>query len=38
VPIGSLGDSFSAFFNAVGDFFDSLAAIQWLALLVALST
>jgi uncharacterized membrane protein YbhN (UPF0104 family) len=36
VPIGSLGDSFSAFFNAVGDFFDSLAAIQWLALLVAL--
>ena len=36
VPLGSLGDSFSAFFNAVGDFFDSLAAIQWLALLPAL--
>jgi len=37
VPLGSLGDSFSAFFNAVGDFFDSLAAIQWLALLPALA-
>jgi glycosyltransferase 2 family protein len=36
VPIGSLGDSFSAFFNAVGDFFDSLAAIQWLSLFIAL--
>jgi uncharacterized membrane protein YbhN (UPF0104 family) len=36
VPLGSLGDSFSAFFNAVGDFFDSLAAIQWLSLLIAL--
>jgi uncharacterized membrane protein YbhN (UPF0104 family) len=36
VPLGSLGDSFSAFFNAVGDFFDSLAAINWAALFVAL--
>jgi uncharacterized membrane protein YbhN (UPF0104 family) len=36
VPLGSLGDSFTAFFNAVGDFFDSVAAIQWFALLVAL--
>jgi uncharacterized membrane protein YbhN (UPF0104 family) len=36
VPLGSLGDSFSAFFDAVGDFFGSLAAIQWLALLPAL--
>jgi uncharacterized membrane protein YbhN (UPF0104 family) len=36
VPLGSLGDSFSAFFNAVGDFFDSLAAIQWLSLFFAL--
>jgi uncharacterized membrane protein YbhN (UPF0104 family) len=36
VPLASLGDSFSAFFNAVGDFFGSLAAIKWLALFVAL--
>jgi uncharacterized membrane protein YbhN (UPF0104 family) len=36
VPLASLGDSFSAFFNAVGNFFDSLAAIQWLSLFVAL--
>jgi uncharacterized membrane protein YbhN (UPF0104 family) len=36
VPLGSLGDSFDAFFDAVGDFFGSLAAIQWLALLPAL--
>jgi len=34
--LGSLGDSFSAFFDAVGDFLGSLAAIQWLSLLVAL--
>ena len=36
MPLGSLGDSFTAFFDAVGDFFDSLAAIQWFALLLAL--
>ena len=36
MPLGSLGDSFSAFFDAVGDFFDSLAAIQWLSLFFAL--
>jgi uncharacterized membrane protein YbhN (UPF0104 family) len=36
VPVASLGDSFSSFFNAVGDFFDSLAAIQWLSLIIAL--
>jgi uncharacterized membrane protein YbhN (UPF0104 family) len=36
VPFASLGDSFSAFFDAVGDFFDSLAAIQWLSLFFAL--
>jgi uncharacterized membrane protein YbhN (UPF0104 family) len=36
VPLGSLGDSFSAFFDAVGDFFGSLAAIQWFALLLGL--
>jgi uncharacterized membrane protein YbhN (UPF0104 family) len=37
VPLGSIGDSFSAFFDAVGDFFGSLAAIQWLSLLVGLT-
>jgi uncharacterized membrane protein YbhN (UPF0104 family) len=36
VPFASLGDSFSAFFDAVGSFFDSLAAIQWLSLFIAL--
>jgi uncharacterized membrane protein YbhN (UPF0104 family) len=36
VPVASIGDSFSAFFNAVGDFFDSVAAIHWPALLLAL--
>ncbi|HEY6691716.1 MAG TPA: lysylphosphatidylglycerol synthase transmembrane domain-containing protein [Solirubrobacteraceae bacterium] len=36
MPLASLGDSFSAFFNAVGDFFDSVAAIQWLSLFIAL--
>jgi uncharacterized membrane protein YbhN (UPF0104 family) len=36
VPLGSLADSFTAFFNAVGDFFGSLAAIQWLSLFIAL--
>jgi hypothetical protein len=37
VQLASLGDSFSAFFDAVGDFFGSLAAIQWLSLLIALA-
>ena len=36
MPLASLGDSFSAFFDAVGDFFGSLAAIQWLSLFFAL--
>jgi uncharacterized membrane protein YbhN (UPF0104 family) len=38
VPLASLGDSFSAFFDAVGDFFGSLAAIQWFALLLGLAS
>jgi uncharacterized membrane protein YbhN (UPF0104 family) len=37
VPFGSLGDSFDAFFDAVGDFVDSLAAIKWGALILALT-
>jgi glycosyltransferase 2 family protein len=36
VLLGSLGDSFDAFFDAVGDFFGSLAAIQWLSLFFGL--
>jgi uncharacterized membrane protein YbhN (UPF0104 family) len=36
VLIASLGDSFSSFFNAVGDFFSNLARVSWLALLLAL--
>ena len=32
----ALGDSFSSFFDAVGSFFSNLAAVQWLALLLAL--
>ena len=36
MPLASIGDSFDAFFDAVGDFFGSLAAIQWLALFPAL--
>jgi uncharacterized membrane protein YbhN (UPF0104 family) len=33
----SLGDSFSSFFHAVGDFGSQLAAVHWLALLLALA-
>ncbi|MGH2947353.1 MAG: lysylphosphatidylglycerol synthase transmembrane domain-containing protein [Solirubrobacteraceae bacterium] len=36
MSLGSLGDSFSSFFDAVGEFFGSLAAIHWGALLLAL--
>jgi uncharacterized membrane protein YbhN (UPF0104 family) len=36
VPLANLGDSFSSFFNAVGDFFSNLAKVSWLALLLAL--
>jgi uncharacterized membrane protein YbhN (UPF0104 family) len=38
MPLASIGDSFEAFFDAVGDFFGSLAAIQWLALLPAIAS
>jgi uncharacterized protein (TIRG00374 family) len=37
VPIASLGDSFSSFFHAAGNFFSSVAAIDWLSLLLALA-
>ena len=34
--MASIGDSFSAFFDAVGDFLSNLAAVNWLSLLLAL--
>jgi uncharacterized protein (TIRG00374 family) len=35
VPLASIGDSFSSFFNAVGDFGSSLADVGWGSLLLA---
>jgi uncharacterized membrane protein YbhN (UPF0104 family) len=35
-PVATIGDSFSAFFNAVGDFASSLAEVRWGALILAL--
>jgi glycosyltransferase 2 family protein len=37
-PIASLGDSFTSFFRAVGDFSSSLAEVKWGALLLALAS
>jgi uncharacterized membrane protein YbhN (UPF0104 family) len=37
-PLASIGDSFSSFFNAVGDFGSSLADVKWGALLIALAS
>jgi len=36
-PLASIGDSFSSFFDAVGSFFENLAAVQWPALILALA-
>jgi uncharacterized membrane protein YbhN (UPF0104 family) len=36
LPIASIGDSFSSFFDAVGQFFENLAAVRWGALLLGL--
>jgi uncharacterized membrane protein YbhN (UPF0104 family) len=36
VPLASIGDSFSSFFDAVGDFVSNLAAVNWGALFVGL--
>lgn len=36
MPLASLGDSFSSFFDAVGSFFSNLAGVSWPALLLAL--
>jgi uncharacterized protein (TIRG00374 family) len=37
VSFASIGDSFSSFFDAVGDFAGNLAAVNWLALMVGLA-
>jgi uncharacterized protein (TIRG00374 family) len=37
VPLASIGDSFSSFFDAVGDFAESVGAINWLALLLGMA-
>jgi uncharacterized membrane protein YbhN (UPF0104 family) len=37
VPLASLGDSFSSFFDAVGDFTSNIAAVDWLSLLLGLA-
>ncbi len=36
MPLASIGDSFSSFFDAVGDFISNLAAVNWLALLLGM--
>ena len=36
MPLASIGDSFSSFFDAVGDFVANLAAVNWVALLLGL--
>jgi uncharacterized membrane protein YbhN (UPF0104 family) len=37
VPLASIGDSFTSFFDAVGDFVSNLAAVNWIALFVGLA-
>ena len=37
LPFASLGDSFSSFFDAVGDFTSNIAAVNWLSLLLGLA-
>jgi uncharacterized protein (TIRG00374 family) len=37
VPLASIGDSFNSFFDAVGDFGESVGAINWLALLLGMA-
>ena len=36
MPLASIGDSFSSFFDAVGDFASNLAAIKWISLFLGL--
>jgi uncharacterized protein (TIRG00374 family) len=37
VPLASIGDSFTSFFDAVGDFGESVGAINWFALLLGMA-
>jgi uncharacterized membrane protein YbhN (UPF0104 family) len=37
LPFASLGDSFSSFFDAVGDFGSNLARVNWISLLLGLA-
>ena len=37
MPLASIGDSFSSFFDAVGDFAANIAAVNWLALLLGMA-
>jgi uncharacterized membrane protein YbhN (UPF0104 family) len=37
VPLASIGDSFTSFFDAVGEFFSSVAQINWLPLLLGMA-
>jgi uncharacterized membrane protein YbhN (UPF0104 family) len=37
LPLASIGDSFSSFFDAVGDFGSNLAAVNWISLLLGLA-
>ena len=37
MPLASIGDSFSSFFDAVGDFVSNLAEVNWLALLLGMT-
>ena len=37
MPLASIGDSFSSFFDAVGDFAESVGAINWFTLLLGMA-
>ena len=37
MPLASIGDSFSSFFDAVGDFVSNIAGVNWLALILGLA-
>jgi glycosyltransferase 2 family protein len=37
VPLASIGDSFSSFFDAVGEFVSNLAGVNWLALILGMA-
>ena len=37
MPLASIGDSFSSFFDAVGEFVSNIAGVNWLALILGLA-